>query len=56
MHGFPLAAGPKDVPDAVDDGAIRDPGTATTLVLLGFGKDVLDLAPDRSGELEVVDP
>ena len=44
---------PCNVPAATDNSSIRDPGAATTLALLGFGKNVLNLAPARLGELEV---
>src|SRR5215210_3641574 len=57
VDGLPLAAGPEYVPDAINDGSIGSPGSATPLRFLPlFGQALLDLPPERSWESKVIDP
>src|SRR4051812_47990122 len=56
MNRFPLAAGPKHVPDCVDDGSVRCPRSATSSsrLLPLFGQALLEFPPQGSWKTEVI--
>ena len=55
MDGFPLAAGPQNVPEAMDNGPIVSSGAAWSAFWGRFGQMFFDAPPQWAGDTEVVD-
>jgi hypothetical protein len=55
MNGFPLAARPQNVPNAIQYGTIVCTGPSWTTVLWLFGKVLLHSAPQSARHTEIVD-
>jgi hypothetical protein len=55
VHGLPLTPGPQDIPDAVQHGSIIGAWSPWPTLLRRFGQNLLDLAPQGSGHLKVID-
>lgn len=49
LHGFPLAAGPQHIPNAVECISVVHPGASWPLLLGRFGQAFLQLAPQIAG-------
>src|SRR3712207_6202418 len=55
MHGFPLTAGPQDVPDAIDNRAGIGPRASRATARNRFGQQALDFAPEWARNAKVID-
>src|SRR5262245_17339150 len=55
MHGFPLAAGPQDIPDTVDNRASIGWRTSRPTMCWWFGQQALDFAPQWARNTKVID-
>jgi hypothetical protein len=55
MDSLPLATGPQDVPDAIDDGAVVSTGTAWSSPVGWLGQMFFDSTPQGTWDSKVID-